>query len=382
MNEDFSDRRILVVDDVKANVDFLVEALRSEYKISVALGGEAALKVAEKARPDLLLLDILMPGIDGLEVCRRLRAAPATQEIPVIFLSSLEDVRDKARGFEAGGNDYLTKPFDIVEVKMRVRSLLKAKAYTDAVREKIAEELRIARDIQTGFLPADVASAARAVGMDVAAVLEPALEVGGDLYEVSAGADGTLTVVVGDVSGKGIPASLFMCVTMTLVRTIARSHPSPEVLLRHVNDALAAQNPQGLFTTLMCLRFDPKAGRVAFASAGHPPPVLLSPGRPPRFLEVEHGFPAGIFAGGEYALQTCDLGPGESLLLYTDGVTEAFDQSRREFGDEGLLTCLAGGTIDGAASTVKSVMAAVRRHAGDAPQSDDITVLTAGIPAA
>src|SRR5262249_60647823 len=108
---DLSECRILIVDDVKANVDVLVQALRDDYKLSVALNGESALRSAEKNPPDLLLLDILMPGIDGYEVCRRLRAAPQTRETPVMFLSALEEAANKARGFEIGGNDYLTKPF-------------------------------------------------------------------------------------------------------------------------------------------------------------------------------------------------------------------------------------------------------------------------------
>ena len=157
--KELTDCRVLIVDDVKANVDMLVEALRGDYKLSVALDGEAALRAIEKNAPDLLLLDIVMPGIDGYEVCRRLRADPATQEIPIMFLSSLDDVQDKARGFELGANDYLTKPFEILEVKARVRSLLKAKAYADAIRAAQERDLAIAREIQMGLLPSDFAVA-------------------------------------------------------------------------------------------------------------------------------------------------------------------------------------------------------------------------------
>ena len=160
---DLSECRVLIVDDVKANVDVLVAALRDEYKLSVALNGETAC-TAEKNPPDLVLLDIMMPGLDGYEVCRRLRASPQTREVPVMFLSGLGDVDNKAAGFEAGGNDYLTKPFELLEVKARVRSLLKAKAYSDAVKEKLASELRIAREIQLGILPADVSACTRARG--------------------------------------------------------------------------------------------------------------------------------------------------------------------------------------------------------------------------
>ena len=156
--KDLSESRILIVDDTRANIDILVEALRNDYKLSVAVDGSAALRSVEKNPPDLVLLDIMMPDVDGYEVCRRLRAREATRELPVMFLSALEDVKNKAQGFEVGGNDYLTKPFEVLEVKARVRSLLKAKAYADAVREAMTRDLRIAREIQMGILPADLAS--------------------------------------------------------------------------------------------------------------------------------------------------------------------------------------------------------------------------------
>src|SRR5688572_16288224 len=189
---DLSEARVLVVDDAKSNVDILVAALRQDYKLSVALNGESALQSIERNPPDLVLLDIVMPGIDGYEVCRRLRASPHTREIPVMFLSSLEQVQDKARGFEVGGNDYVTKPFELLEVKARVRSLLEAKAYTDSIKERIASELRVAREIQLGILPADVAASTAGTGLEIATYLEPARAIGGDLYEVLRTDDGRL----------------------------------------------------------------------------------------------------------------------------------------------------------------------------------------------
>ena len=325
--KDLSECRILVVDDVKANVDVLVQALKDDYKLSVALDGESALKSAAKTPPDLVLLDIVMPGIDGYEVCRRLRAAPETREIPVMFLSSLEDVKDKAKGFELGGNDYLTKPFEILEVKARVRSLVKAKAYADAVKEAMARDLRIAREIQMGILPADLSPCTSGTGLDIHAMLEPTQQVGGDLYEALRVGD-RVVVAVGDVSGKGIPASLFMAVTMTLLRSMARQFADPAEILRRVNDDLAAQNPRTMFVTLACLVFDLRSGRVTCASAGHPALVLLGPGRPPRFVFSSSGTVAGIMPGTEMGSETLDFAPGESLVLFSDGVTEAFDPAQ------------------------------------------------------
>ena len=180
--KNLSDCRVLLVDDAKANLDILVEGLKSDHKLSLALNGEMALEAAARTPPDLVLLDIVMPGMDGYEVCRRLRQTPETADVPIMFLSSLEEVQNKTRGFEVGANDYLTKPFEMLEVKARVRSLLKAKAYSDAVKEQLAAELRIAREIQMGMLPPNFNELERAYGVELAALLEPAKEVGGDLY--------------------------------------------------------------------------------------------------------------------------------------------------------------------------------------------------------
>jgi serine phosphatase RsbU (regulator of sigma subunit) len=372
--KDLSDCRILVVDDVKANVDVLVQALKDDYKLSVALDGESALKIVSRTSLDLILLDIMMPGIDGFEVCRQLRASKETREIPVMFLSSLEDVADKARGFEAGGNDYLTKPFEILEVKARVRSLVKAKAYADAVKEAMERDLRIAREIQMGILPQDLSPCTSGTGLDIHAMLEPAQQVGGDLYEALRIGE-RVVVALGDVSTKGIPASLFMAVTTTLLRSMARQFEAPDEVLRRVNSELAASNPRGMFVTLCCAVFDPPTGRVVCASAGHHAAVHLAPGTPPRLVFSSTGPVLGLIPGARYSSETLSLAPGETLVLFSDGVSEAFDAAENLFGEERLLEQLArepGGT---AAETVASILGAVRRHAAGAPQSDDVTIV-------
>jgi serine phosphatase RsbU (regulator of sigma subunit) len=370
--KDLSECRVLVVDDVKANVDMLVEALRGEYKLSVALGGEAALRAVEKSPPDLLLLDIVMPGVDGYEVCRRLRADPATRELPVMFLSSLEDVQDKARGFELGANDYLTKPFEILEVKARVRSLLKAKAYADAVREARDREITIAREIQLGLLPSDLASRTQGTGLDVHAVIEPARQVGGDLFEVLRVSDDRLVVAVGDVCGKGITAALFMAVTVTLLRTLARQLESPDEILRRLNEELVAQNPRAMFVTMACL--DVRGGRVACANAGHDTALLVGKGGP-RAVFPSTGTVLGLFPDQRCESETLELAPGDTLLLYTDGVTEAADPGQALFGEERLHDCFAQGAGATAADSVDRLLRHVRAFAAGAAQSDDITIL-------
>ena len=375
--KDLSESRILIVDDTRANIDILVQALRDEYKLSVAVDGAAALRSVEKSPPDLVLLDIMMPDIDGYEVCRQLRAREATRELPVMFLSALEDVKNKTQGFEVGGNDYLTKPFEVLEVKARVRSLLKAKAYADAVREAMARDLKIAREIQMGLLPADLAAITRGTGFEIDAVIEPAREVGGDLYEVLRVSDRRLVVALGDVSGKGIPAALFMAVAMTVLRTLARQIAEPDEILRRLNDELAEENPRGMFVTLQCLVFDLEEKRLACAGAGHHQLALLSPGRPPRLACPSSGRPAGLMLRNPIERETLPLEPGDTFVLFSDGVSEAMDTEDGFYGEDRLLAALAACAGAAPKEIVTRVLEDVRAFAAGAKQSDDITVLAA-----
>ena len=375
--KDLSESRVLIVDDAKENIDILVEALRDEYKLSVALDGAAALRSIEKHPPDLVLLDIMMPGLDGYEVCRQIRAREATREVPVIFLSALEDVKNKTYGFEVGGNDYLTKPFEVLEIKARARSLLKAKAYADAVREAIARDLRIAREIQMGILPADLGAVTKGTGLDVHAVIEPARAVGGDLYEVLRVSDRRIMVALGDVSGKGIPAALFMAVAVTVLRTVARQISDPAEILRRLNDELVEQNPRGMFVTLQCLVFDLERRTVACACAGHHQLVILSAGDAPRWAFPSSGRPVGLMPCNPVESETMPLEPGDTFVLFSDGVSEAINPEMGFYGEDRLLTTLQGLTEATPTEIAKQVLADVRAFAAGAKQSDDITIVAA-----
>jgi phosphoserine phosphatase RsbU/P len=375
MMKPLSECRVLLVDDAKANLDILVEGLKSDHKISLALNGEMALQIAARMPPDLVLLDIMMPGLDGYEVCRRLRQKPETADVPIMFLSALEEVQNKTRGFEAGANDYLTKPFEMLEVKARVRSLLKAKAYSDAVKEQMASELRIAREIQMGMLPQDFAPIERAYGVSFGAVLEPAREVGGDLYGVCASGPKRLVVFLGDVSGKGIPASMFMVRTISLARLLAREISEPEVILARLNDELAVDNPSGMFVTFLCAVFEPDSGRLVLANAGHCRPVILPAAAPPQWAVKNLGTALAFEPGLSFERTELTLQAGDALICYTDGVTEAFNPDDECYGQDRLLAdaqLLAGKP---ASALTAGLLHQVRSFAGSAPQSDDIAIL-------
>jgi serine phosphatase RsbU (regulator of sigma subunit)/anti-sigma regulatory factor (Ser/Thr protein kinase) len=243
------------------------------------------------------------------------------------------------------------------------------------LREAMESELRIAREIQMGILPGDLPALTRGTPLDIHAVLEPAKEVGGDLFDVIRVSDDRMVVAVGDVSGKGIPAALFMAVTTTLLRTVAKHRERPEGMLSRVNDDLCTLNPHTMFVTLLCAVFDLRRGRVTWASAGHLPPVLVRAGVAPAFLFEEQGTLAGIMPGIEIHSHTMDLEPGDTVVLYTDGITEAFDKRNELFGDQRVLTFFAEHPVRTAADAADGLLQAVHRHESGTPQSDDITVV-------
>jgi sigma-B regulation protein RsbU (phosphoserine phosphatase) len=370
-----SDCRVLLVDDAKANLDILVEGLKSDHKLSLALNGEMALQIASRTPPDLVLLDIMMPGLDGYEVCRRLRGTPETAEVPIMFLSSLEEVQNKTRGFEAGANDYLTKPFEMLEVKARVRSLLKAKVYSDEAKEQIAAELRIARDIQMGMLPNDFSALEQAYGVNFGTVLEPAREVGGDLYGACSAGPERLVFFLGDVSGKGIAASMFMVRAISLARLLARELAEPGRILARLNDELAADNPSGMFVTLVCGVCEPGCGRLQLANAGQCRPLLLPVGQPPRWAIKSLGTALGFEPGLVFEPTELTMRSGDAVLLYSDGVTEAFNQQEECYGADRLLADSSAFGGASAAQLASGLLKKVRAFAGPAPQSDDIAIL-------
>jgi sigma-B regulation protein RsbU (phosphoserine phosphatase) len=174
---------------------------------------------------------------------------------------------------------------------------------------------------------------------------------------------------------QGIPAALFMAVATTPIRILARCLKTSEEIVRQVSDALAAHNPQNLFVTLFCAVFDPEAGKVSYANAGHPSPVLLRACGVPSMPLPSSAMMAGVFPGMEVGARTLELRPGDTLVLYTDGVTEAFNAERATFAEDRLLELLTREPGGNATAAVASVLSALRRHAAGQPQSDDITIV-------
>lgn len=247
---------------------------------------------------------------------------------------------------------------------------------TLAVRQRMQGELNAARDIQMGILPPPN-GAPRSLGYSAAAFLEPAKEVGGDLYDFFTVPDGRQAVVIGDVSDKGVSAALFMSMTVTLVRyALAEGLSCSEAMLR-INERLAENNPSCMFVTLFIGLFDPATGRLDYASGAHCPPFVVNPDPsvPVRMLTDTSGPLVGAMQGLDYEACHAVLAPGEYCLLYTDGVSEAMNEKLELFGEERIAAALEHLRDASPDKVLHGVLEAVKAHRGTAGQSDDITML-------
>ena len=244
-----------------------------------------------------------------------------------------------------------------------------------AAKERIESELNIARNIQMSFLPKHFPPYPGVTEFDLYAMLEPAREVGGDLYDFFMLDDDHLFFGVGDVSCKGVPSALFMAVTKTLFKGMANPKDSPSTIMTRVNDELRESNEALMFVTVFCGVLNIRTGVCHYSNAGHNPPVLLRKGQDPTFLDIPKGFILGVeeFA---YATQSITLQPGDQILLYTDGVTEAMDADKKLFGDARMMDTIKQAPKDPPRKLVETLMKSVHAYAEGEPQSDDVTILS------
>jgi sigma-B regulation protein RsbU (phosphoserine phosphatase) len=248
-------------------------------------------------------------------------------------------------------------------------------ALVEAAKARMQEELNVGRDIQRSMLPRVFPAFPDRKELELYAVLEPALEVGGDLYDFFLLDDHRLCFVIGDVSGNGVPAALFMAMTKIMVKTRAASDPSPASIVTHVNDALSAENDSCMFVTLYLGILNLRDGTLLTTNAGHNPPLLKRRNGQFEWLTAQDGPLVGPMPGIAFKESLIQLGPGDEIFLYTDGVTEADNVRRELFGTDRLKTVLDQSRAVSVIDRIGEVMNAVRGFAGSAPQADDITIL-------
>jgi sigma-B regulation protein RsbU (phosphoserine phosphatase) len=376
--------RILVVDDNDDNRYTLTFYLDLEgYKdVTTANDGEEAVALLETEDFDLVLLDVMMPRLDGYGVLAWLKAKDRLHNIPVIMISALNEMTAVVRCVEMGAVDYLTKPFNPVLLRARLGASLEKKRLRDELYAHLARlqrEMDAARRLQMGMVPQSFPAPSPEFPWDIHASIAPALEVGGDLYDVFRAADGSLCFFIGDVAGKGMPAALFMARTKSIIRIVteltssASAPADPAAIITRVNRELCQSNDAVMFVTLFFGILSPATGILTYCNAGHNPPYWIKDSKVEP-IEDAAGLVLGIEPGAAYQAASVALTPDDRLFLYTDGVTEAFNAADDLFGEPRLEAALirhAGSCAD----MVGAVAAAVEAFVGTAPRSDDIAML-------
>jgi len=379
---------ILVVDDDKTNRNLLSIILKkAEYRVIEAEDGQDALTKAVETPVDLVLLDIMMPNMDGYEACRRMKEEPGTKDIPVIFLSAKVETRDKIMGLDSGGADYVTKPFNKGEVLARVRSQLRIRNLTKEVIEKqklLDNDLKVAAGIQKSLLPSrEVPENSQ---LKWAWRFKPCEEIGGDIFNILRLDETHYAVYMLDVSGHGVASALVTVSasqmlqphTNTLVRQDSGKGSGKE-MISPVDVVIQLDNEYPMerfdkYFTLVYMLIDTEKGLLRYCNAGHPPPVLFRADGTAEKLE-KGGPMVGLqgalpFEEGEIALDS-----GDRVILYTDGVVEYEKTDLDFYGEERFndaITRSSGVHID---AFLDDLMEDLTNFGEGAPPRDDITLL-------
>jgi sigma-B regulation protein RsbU (phosphoserine phosphatase) len=384
------------VDDTPTNLQVLAGMLKDrEYKVRPVPSGKLALLAARRDPPDLILLDINMPEMNGYEVCEHLKADDKLKRIPVIFISALTEQLDKVKAFAIGGVDYITKPFQMEELHARVETHLKLRRLQIEVEEtnarleqangRMSRDLKAAAKIQETFLPREVP---RVPGTAFAWIYQPCDELGGDGLNVVPLGAGMAGLYVLDVSGHGIASALL---AVTLSRLLSPPSEPSSILIRagDVQDRFDITPPAEVaarlnrlfpfdsateqFATMVYGILNVSTREFRYVSAGHPGPVHLPSGDDPVIL-ASQGFPIGL-ADGSFVERSVRLGEGDRLYLYSDGVPEAMDPAGQQFGDARLLEAIRQGRSESLKESVATLLAEIVRWQGPERPRDDISVL-------
>ncbi len=372
-------RTILIVDDTPINIGVISGALKDTYTTKVATNGEKALAIASAAeKPDLILLDVMMPEMDGYEVCRRLKANPETREIPVIFLTGQTQAEDETKGFEVGAVDYIHKPFSNAVVKARVRThlmLRDANAQLEKQLDAINVELEMARQIQLSILPRHTP---KIPGLEIVSRYIPMTSVAGDFYDFIVVDDQHIGILIADVSGHGLPAALIASM-LQVALTAQKVHASePSNVLSGLNLALCGKF-QSNFVTAAYVFVDFKKNIMTYGGAGHPPLLLWEKSTGKAREVLENGLVLGQFEEATYDSVSVPIAPGNRFVLCTDGILESTNlTSQEEFGTENLMQFMDKNHALGAGPFADALLDELERWIGGPAgegHKDDITAL-------
>lgn len=393
-----SNAKILVVDDEARNVRLLSMILKAEgYEVLEGYSGEEAIEKAQAELPDVLLLDIMMPRIDGYEVCEILREDKRTEAIPIVMITALRGLDEKIKALDTGADDFINKPFDKFEVLARVRSLLRVKRLHDKLdqaNKKLKEqnqllesELTMACEVQEALLPEDIEKK-MPPGLEFCYKYIPTLAVGGDFFDIAKINQDVMGLFIADVMGHGAQPALITVLIKTLLSELIYELPTPAELLSELNRRYNELiRHTGIFTTAFYLTIDTNKQKVVFSNAGHPPPLLISKDKLELDeLSKESGLALGLNSDYNYQNHETELQKGDTILLYTDGLSDITNQSGEIFGLDNLKSVVnsilkkANNSELQNANFIKEILNAIEKFTGNAPNPDDITVLQVNYP--
>ncbi len=380
--------KILIVDDEPFNVDYLEQELEVlNCEIISANNGQDALEKVRITPPDMILLDIMMPIMDGYEVLSQLKAEASTRDIPVVIISASNDLKSVVKGIQMGAEDYLPKPFEPTLLHARVSSSLEKKRLHDLrtlYMKSLEREMVIAREIQMSFLPPQLPILK---GWEIAAYFRAAREVAGDYYDALLLPDDQLVFYVGDVCGKGIGAALYMTLYRSLIRAAATTdnfspigNGQPDSNAERLKQAVSCANnyvmdthEDAKFSTLFMGLVELNTGRLTYINSGNESPLLIR--KDGSLTELKPTGPAiGIFKGIEFGVGEIYLEMEDLLLAYSDGITDTMNSENITFGRqrlEGLVREHTGGCSE----LLSLLVDQAHQFAGGVEQFDDITLM-------
>lgn len=375
--------KILVVDD-EPDLEHLVrqrmrrDVRAGHYEFVFAYNGIEALEVLN-ADPDIdmVLSDINMPRMDGLTLLEQM--PKVDPDLRAVIVSAYGDMKNIRTAMNRGAFDFVTKPIDFQDLRVTIeRTLEHLKLWREAVasRDKLValqNELRVAHEMQQSILPKIFPDKPE---YQVFGNMEPARQVGGDFFDIINLENDCVGLAIADVSDKGVPAALFMMSSRTLMKGAAIGRSNPAEVLSEVNNLLQEDNDAAMFVTVFYAEYNPANGSLSYANGGHNPPIVVHADGSSTVLPQTNGIALGIMPDVEYEQNSVTLSPGDALVLYTDGVTEAMNAQNEEFEMERLLTVLSGMSSQDVREINQAVFQAVQTFAGDMPQFDDMTCMT------
>lgn len=386
--------KILVVDDEPQNIQVLRIRLQAEgYSVLTATNGQEALEQVKTRSPDLILLDVMMPKMNGFEVCERIRLDKTTQFIPIVMVTALSETQDRIDALDVGADDFISKPFDSLEVLARVRSLVRVKQYHDelektnqaltrantelaTVNNRLEEELQMAREVQAGLMPQGVTDLS---GFRTVSHYIPEMTVGGDFFDLWEIEHGRLGIFISDVMGHGVSAAFITVFIKTIVEEMRMRIDDPGQLLEALNARFnkLISSQVFMFATAFCAVIDLSNQTLRWANAGHPFPFLIQ-----RHQDVCEpignrvaGKGLGFLSDSTYETVYHPFDPSDGLFLYTDGACELQNSRGEEFTPQRLQNIIAQQISQPATVLVDSVLNAINQFSKGVPKDDDITVI-------